>query len=338
MKVAVLSGGRSSEHDVSLRSGAAVAAGLREAGHEALEVTIARSGHWELRRRHRRAGPRRRPARRRRRLPGPARAVRRGRLDPRPARVARRPLRRLRRALLGDLHGQADAEAAVRRPRRAPGRLHRGRGQRLVGPLRGAGTAALGEALAAGLERRDHPGREPRRARRGGRAGPAPRPAGDRRGLGDRAARSSARCSATRSPQTSLPGEIVANAEWYDFEAKYTEGGMELRVPAPLEAGALDAGARAGRRRPSPSPAARAWPAATSSSSRTARCSSTRSTRCPASPRPASTRSCSRRAGSPTPSYVTAWSSSPWSATAAPAPTSSDRPAPAPPPGPRPGS
>ncbi|HWC09461.1 MAG TPA: hypothetical protein VG458_10450, partial [Solirubrobacterales bacterium] len=47
MRVAVLSGGRSSEHDVSLRSGAAVAAGLREAGHEVLELTIARNGHWE---------------------------------------------------------------------------------------------------------------------------------------------------------------------------------------------------------------------------------------------------------------------------------------------------
>jgi len=31
MKVAVLSGGRSSEHDVSLRSGASVAGGLRAA-------------------------------------------------------------------------------------------------------------------------------------------------------------------------------------------------------------------------------------------------------------------------------------------------------------------
>ncbi len=37
-------------------------------------------------------------------------------------------------------------------------------------------------------------------------------------------------------PETSLPGEIVAHADWYDFEAKYTEGGMELRVPAPIEA------------------------------------------------------------------------------------------------------
>ena len=30
-------------------------------------------------------------------------------------------------------------------------------------------------------------------------------------------------------PETSLPGEIVAHADWYDFEAKYSEGGMELR-------------------------------------------------------------------------------------------------------------
>jgi D-alanine-D-alanine ligase len=35
-------------------------------------------------------------------------------------------------------------------------------------------------------------------------------------------------------PEASLPGEIVAHADWYDFEAKYTEGGMELRVPAPI--------------------------------------------------------------------------------------------------------
>src|SRR5262249_17602944 len=37
---------RSSEHDVSLRSGASVAAGLHAAGHEVLELTIARDGRW----------------------------------------------------------------------------------------------------------------------------------------------------------------------------------------------------------------------------------------------------------------------------------------------------
>ena len=46
MRVAVLKGGRSSEHDVSLDSGSAVAAGLREAGHEVVEVLVQRDGRW----------------------------------------------------------------------------------------------------------------------------------------------------------------------------------------------------------------------------------------------------------------------------------------------------
>ena len=46
MRVAVLSGGRSSEHDVSLRSGASVRRGLREAGHGTVDVRIERSGEW----------------------------------------------------------------------------------------------------------------------------------------------------------------------------------------------------------------------------------------------------------------------------------------------------
>jgi D-alanine-D-alanine ligase len=46
MRVAVIGGGISSEHEVSLRSAASVAAGLREAGHETVEVTIAKDGRW----------------------------------------------------------------------------------------------------------------------------------------------------------------------------------------------------------------------------------------------------------------------------------------------------
>ena len=48
MRVAVLAGGRSSEHDVSLASGAAVRAGLAQAGHEAVDVEISRTGRWTL--------------------------------------------------------------------------------------------------------------------------------------------------------------------------------------------------------------------------------------------------------------------------------------------------
>jgi D-alanine-D-alanine ligase len=33
-------------------------------------------------------------------------------------------------------------------------------------------------------------------------------------------------------PLASQPGEIDAHADWYDYEAKYAEGGMDLIVPA----------------------------------------------------------------------------------------------------------
>jgi D-alanine-D-alanine ligase len=45
-RVAVLAGGRSSEHEVSLASGASVAGGLREAGHAVTEIQIGRDGVW----------------------------------------------------------------------------------------------------------------------------------------------------------------------------------------------------------------------------------------------------------------------------------------------------
>jgi D-alanine-D-alanine ligase len=38
----------------------------------------------------------------------------------------------------------------------------------------------------------------------------------------------------------SLPGEIVLSGEWYDYEAKYAPGGMELRIPAGISASASE--------------------------------------------------------------------------------------------------
>jgi D-alanine-D-alanine ligase len=46
MRIAVLAGGRSSEHEISLAGAASVAAGLRGVGHEVVEVTLAREGTW----------------------------------------------------------------------------------------------------------------------------------------------------------------------------------------------------------------------------------------------------------------------------------------------------
>ena len=43
-----------------------------------------------------------------------------------------------------------------------------------------------------------------------------------------------------RDPVASLVGEIVAHGEWYDYSAKYDEGGMELIVPARITAEATE--------------------------------------------------------------------------------------------------
>ena len=46
MRVAVLAGGRSSEHSVSLESAKSVLTGLEQAGHETISVLIDRDGRW----------------------------------------------------------------------------------------------------------------------------------------------------------------------------------------------------------------------------------------------------------------------------------------------------
>ena len=38
----------------------------------------------------------------------------------------------------------------------------------------------------------------------------------------------------------SEPGEIVFGGDWYDFQAKYSPGGMQLRVPARISASAVE--------------------------------------------------------------------------------------------------
>ncbi|HEY2161794.1 MAG TPA: D-alanine--D-alanine ligase family protein [Solirubrobacteraceae bacterium] len=46
LRVAVLGGGLSSEHEVSLASAASIRAGLREGGHEPIEIEVGRDGVW----------------------------------------------------------------------------------------------------------------------------------------------------------------------------------------------------------------------------------------------------------------------------------------------------
>ena len=171
MRVAVICGGRSSEHEISLRSGASVAAGLREAGHDVIEVLIERDGRWlaggeevELRAAGGLLGADVAfPV-----LHGPfgEDGTVQGMLETLDVAYAG-PERARRRG--GD--GQAGLQAPARLPRPAAGRVLRGRRARVARAGRGDAAAAVGEAVAARLERRHLARRLARgRARRRGRA------------------------------------------------------------------------------------------------------------------------------------------------------------------------
>jgi D-alanine-D-alanine ligase len=38
------------------------------------------------------------------------------------------------------------------------------------------------------------------------------------------------------APVASLPGEVVPSGEWYDYNAKYIDGGSQIHIPAPIDA------------------------------------------------------------------------------------------------------
>ena len=241
MKVAVILGGRSSEHEVSLQSGASVAAGLRQAGHEVTEVLIDRDGHWlvggeeiEMRAAGGLLGvdvafPV---------LHGPfgEDGTVQGLLESLDvayagpsvlcAAVAMDKLICKRLLAFWDLPQVEFAEvgepgwrehvATMPRPLWVkPSRLGSSVGiSRVSNPeeeLDGAVEAALAHDPRVIVEA-DAGAREVECSVIGNT------------GIGD-----------DESVETSLPGAIVIRAsDWYDFEAKYAEGGMELIVPAPI--------------------------------------------------------------------------------------------------------
>ena len=276
-RVAVLGGGRSSEHDVSLASAASVASGLR--ARPATRSSRSRSAATAPGARRRRPvalTPGRRAARLRRVFPvlhGPfgEDGTVQGLLE-----CLDVPYVGAGVLASARLHGQGRLQGADGAGGAAAGRLPRGAASR-AGPTaprrRCADLAALGlpvfvkparlgssVGICAVAERRRAAGR----ARDGVRA----RPARDRRG----AARGlEVECSVLGNddPVASSRGEIVLAARrggWYDYEAKYTPGGMELVVPGADLRRARERGPRARRRRRSAAPAARAWRASTSSS------------------------------------------------------------------------
>jgi D-alanine-D-alanine ligase len=243
MRALVLDGGRSSEHDVSLASGASVRTGLAEAGHEVLGVEIGRDGVW------RRDGeeigviPGRGlldadvvfPV-----LHGPfgedgtvqglletldvpyvgagvlASAVCMDKLVFKDLMAAGElPQVRYERALVAEWRDE-DGRAE---PRDRLGRLgfplwvKPARLGSSVGIVRVAEPEQLDEALSLAF------GHDPRVIAEASASG------------------LEVECSvlgSTADPDASQPGEIVLRrgAGWYDYEAKYEEGGMELQVPA----------------------------------------------------------------------------------------------------------
>jgi D-alanine-D-alanine ligase len=237
VKVAVLSGGRSSEHEVSLRSGEAVARGLEEAGHEALPVAIARDGGWSFRGAPVELTPAAGlfgshaafPA-----LHGPfgedgsvqgvlewldvpyvgsdvlASAVCMDKLT----------LKRLfAQAGLPQVEFVAAGELGWRERCEEIGPPLWVKPSRLGSSVGISRVESLGEELdaAVDLALRHDP-----------------------RVIVEASARGrEVECSLLGNEQVdaSPPGEVVAHGDWYDYETKYSEGGMELVVPAPLDEG-----------------------------------------------------------------------------------------------------
>ena len=239
MIVAVLSGGRSSEHEVSLASGASVADGLRAAGHDVRAVTLERAGTWvhdgeEL-----------------------ALAPGRGLLDADVAfPVLHGPfgedgtVQGLLELLDVPYVGSGVLASAICLDKVVAKDLMARAGIAQVDYVgvsaarwEAAPEAALGDLARLGLPVFVKPSRLgssvgiAKVSEAGGLA-----PALDAAFAHDpcviveaMSAGVEVECSvlgATRAPQASEPGEIVIATEWYDFAAKYEPGGMELRVPA----------------------------------------------------------------------------------------------------------
>jgi D-alanine-D-alanine ligase len=249
MKVAVLAGGRSSEHPVSLESAKSVLEGLEAGGHECLPVVIDPEGVWHAR-------------------------------DPRNGATPSAPDAPLElipgRGLLGAdvvfpvLHGPFGEDGTVQGLLECADIPYVGAGvlasalcmdkltfKRLMEQAgvpqvrylgvresnwRSDGAAVLDQARAIGLPCFVKP------ARLGSSVGiskvesadelPAALDAAFRHDpwalIEAAAIGTEVECSVigNETPLVSEPGEVVANSEWYDYESKYTEGGMQLVVPA----------------------------------------------------------------------------------------------------------
>ena len=98
------------------------------------------------------------------------------------------------------------------------------------------------------------------------------------------------------APEASVPGEIVPSREFYDYEAKYLDEGSSRSIPADLTAAQLADVQRLSKAAFLAIDGAGLAGSTSSSAATTDACTSTRSTRCPASRRSACTPSCGKPA------------------------------------------
>src|SRR4051812_17062679 len=240
MRIAVLGGGISSEHQVSLRSAASVAAGLREAGHETVEVTIGRDGRWSAQGEAVRFSPgdgllgcdAAFPV-----LHGPGGedGSVQGLLEVLDVPYAGSDVESsaicMDKLVFKDLlacHGVPQVDFC-RAGEDGWREIVSGFGQPVwVKPARLG--SSVGIAPASGEEELDRAVEEARRHDpRVIVEAPAPGKEVECSLLGN------------DQPVASQPGEIVMkSSDWYDYEAKYAEGGMELRVPAEISESARE--------------------------------------------------------------------------------------------------
>jgi len=228
----VLSGGRSSEHEVSLASAGSVAAGLRGRGHEVVSVELPREGPW---------------------LPDAATAATLAGAD----------------VVFPVLHGPFGEDGSVQGLLELAGVPYVGAGvtasalcmdkDLLKSVLRDQGVPVTANVTLRRGEEARNPFDYPvfvKPARLGSSVGISK--AHDERELRDAVALAFAHDEkvlveqlvsgievevgvlGNESPSVSLPGEIVVSkGEWYDYSAKYDEGGMELVVPPRISSAAV---------------------------------------------------------------------------------------------------
>jgi D-alanine-D-alanine ligase len=266
LRVAVLTGGRSSEHDVAIASARSVLESLDPERYEAVPIEIGRDGRWALE-----AGSRRELGNGRVVLPEHSAAP-----DPDAAETLPVPVRETTPAALGEvdvvfpvLHGPFGEDGTVQGLLELAGVPYVGAGvtasalcmdkDLMKAVLRDRGIPVTQNVTLRPGEPWQNPFGFPvfvKPARLGSSVGitkartPEELDAGielafrhDEKVLIEQFVDGvEVECGVLGNdePIASIPGEIVAHADWYDFGAKYDEGGMELVVPPRVPDEAID--------------------------------------------------------------------------------------------------